>query len=1198
MDKRRKLYIFIFKVLFFSVGIPYVFSAQGIPNKAYFIPPRTDNGFWIHRLDLRLVSGNVFCWSSQGVSFDQYKIESSNGNSDATLTIRLDLPEPVRLAEIAETSPWYLNLIQKDCSFSLFLAKDDHDWGFPAAQCAGPVNRYKYLSGEKDFGPAGTKTVYCRLEVKGPPGKMHYFNGNELTFIFTPICQPAIPGRKPILKASPLADRPPVIDGKLNDPCWTQAAKAGPFCRVQTGGQASTETYGLVCYDREKMYIGFICKEPQIEKIRSSHLPDSGGGVFTEECVEVFLAPSQGGTPYYHFAVNPRGARYSAQGRDSSWPGVWETAASLQSDNWTAEFAIDLGCLGIQSGLNGTEPRWRLNLCRGRRVAGEELTAWAPTGGAFHLPPRFGYLDGIDLNYDRFDVSFPEMQARTNPLDTQEILVRRVDSKRKSRPLTYAVLENDRPVGKGILTAKEEKPYRLPIMLSAARPEGKLTLQVNDEFGRLFSTVLPYRFSCFDAYFRLSYYTHEKTAELRVSMENGRNLLNHPDLTLSLKLAGPKGQDLGTWEKPITAATLDIPLLLEHVPLGESKAVLDFYQGIGSGRKKIETRSAPLRKLTPAPMEVKIRDRRYLQVNGKPYFVVGVHEIYDSPGRYGQSTQFEELSHYGFNTFGTFTEWPSKNLEATYDKFAALGMFFSELRGVIRENTTRNEAAAFFADYRKHNALLFYYFDEPLVFGISAKRARLAREMAHAVDPYRPMYINFNFPGAVIGYEGTYDVAGTDPYPLEVNGGTVEAVGERTRELVRLTKSQVPVLMIMQAFYEDKVWRRPTAAELRSMTYLSLVNGATAGISFFSYNYGWWPVEAGSERHGGAGIRQTPTLAAVTKRLTLEIKALTPVIVAETSTKVTLAPENNRKIEFLAKEYDGNLWVLAVNNDPRKQTAVFVIDIKDQPTQVREWFEGRNIQLSGSRLIDDFEPYASHVYVIGDLSKSSANTPRIPQFKPEYPRGYDPKHTLFLASFEGNTSDGFQPDIAYIPTQRHIRNIGKQAEIVDARYGRGLMARPGFELSFFTSGNLRSDRGTIDCWIKPNWNGQDSHLHYLFDMKIDESNRMSIYHDGPRGQLLFLLRNQGVINDISVCVNAKGLDWKAGTWHHLIYTFDFDKLMFCAYVDSKLVGKSANKAVPFKLPEEMAVGCRAETYEYSLDGVIDELHILDIARCP
>ena len=55
-----------------------------------------------------------------------------------------------------------------------------------------------------------------------------------------------------------MTDSKPVVDGKLDEPCWKDAAKTGPLT-VTRGEPSKSTTEAFILRDAEHLYVGVIC---------------------------------------------------------------------------------------------------------------------------------------------------------------------------------------------------------------------------------------------------------------------------------------------------------------------------------------------------------------------------------------------------------------------------------------------------------------------------------------------------------------------------------------------------------------------------------------------------------------------------------------------------------------------------------------------------------------------------------------------------------------------------------------------------------------------------------------------------------------------------------------------------------------------------------------------------------------------------
>ena len=86
----------------------------------------------------------------------------------------------------------------------------------------------------------------------------------------------------------PKTKNPPVIDGKINDTCWKNAAVVTGFLLSTSAGPATEQTKAYLCYDNTNLYIAFKCMESQIGEIKAN-IKKHDGAVCEDDCIEIFL---------------------------------------------------------------------------------------------------------------------------------------------------------------------------------------------------------------------------------------------------------------------------------------------------------------------------------------------------------------------------------------------------------------------------------------------------------------------------------------------------------------------------------------------------------------------------------------------------------------------------------------------------------------------------------------------------------------------------------------------------------------------------------------------------------------------------------------------------------------------------------------------------------------------------------------------
>jgi hypothetical protein len=199
--------------------------------------------------------------------------------------------------------------------------------------------------------------------------------------------------------ACPLISAPPVIDGKLDDASWKQAAHTPPLVGM-TAEKVDVETVACVARDERMLYVALDCPEPAMNTLVASHNKPDSLEVCLDDDVEVFVDVGRTREKYYHLLVNANGTladRAVGMGLDEGGVG-WNSGAKVataRSDRgWTVEMAIPLQSLNAAPKPGDV---WGFNACRVRRGAVKDImgqtTCWSPTFGGFNTPDEFGTLE-------------------------------------------------------------------------------------------------------------------------------------------------------------------------------------------------------------------------------------------------------------------------------------------------------------------------------------------------------------------------------------------------------------------------------------------------------------------------------------------------------------------------------------------------------------------------------------------------------------------------------------------------------------------------------------------------------------------------------------------------------------------------------------------------------------------------------------
>ncbi|MHB8876902.1 MAG: carbohydrate-binding family 9-like protein [Myxococcaceae bacterium] len=204
------------------------------------------------------------------------------------------------------------------------------------------------------------------------------------------------------------ADKPPAMDGTLDDPAW-QKALAAELVGSFDGRPSSLRTSVRMLWDDQNLYVGFECEDPDAWGSLLKH----DDPIYNEEAVEVFLDANGDGKSYNELQVSPNNvtfdAAFAARRSDLATAMAWESGVKTavkvrgkvndpadRDEGWSAEMVIPIASLlEVPSAPPKSGDRWRFNAYRLEHLQRKQVegSAFSPLFvGDFHHLPRFGWL--------------------------------------------------------------------------------------------------------------------------------------------------------------------------------------------------------------------------------------------------------------------------------------------------------------------------------------------------------------------------------------------------------------------------------------------------------------------------------------------------------------------------------------------------------------------------------------------------------------------------------------------------------------------------------------------------------------------------------------------------------------------------------------------------------------------------------------
>ncbi|WP_242343840.1 DUF5916 domain-containing protein [Anaeromyxobacter terrae] len=193
------------------------------------------------------------------------------------------------------------------------------------------------------------------------------------------------------------------LDGRLDEAAWRVAPAFSAFVESfpRPGVPADPRTEVRVLYDDETLYVGVTCFDPQPSAIvRQLARRDTD---LTSDRVEVAIDADADGRTAVDFSVNAAGVLrdqllFADVNSTDSWDAVWDAAASIGADGWSAEIAIPFRQLRFSE---EREQSWgivvRRFIPRTHQVLDSTLVPREanPVNAGGLVVSRFGRLEGL-----------------------------------------------------------------------------------------------------------------------------------------------------------------------------------------------------------------------------------------------------------------------------------------------------------------------------------------------------------------------------------------------------------------------------------------------------------------------------------------------------------------------------------------------------------------------------------------------------------------------------------------------------------------------------------------------------------------------------------------------------------------------------------------------------------------------------------
>lgn len=774
----------------------------------------------------------------------------------------------------------------------------------------------------------------------------------------------------------------PVVDGKLSDDCWQQAATATGFWTTDGLRQVERSARVQVAYDQEHLFIAFWAPleedgaPPKAEVYLDPFLEHQREYGLTEDLSRKFF-----------FRRDPRIFRFTVDfknRRDSDLVGVpwykvpWRSGAACHSgkanvhhqgdDFWTAEFAIPLASVAYFELDSGEEDRWTgqwgINFVYGDTHWVADFTPEKQTIPLRKYNPRVDEA-GYPLRYGLVtDLQVDEMPHRWNYLldahssdlkigprvigDVKVLMTTNnfTDRKRRVQVVARQIQENGSVDGSPYEVSFEREIKSIvdkgvfwghgSLELPVTQP-GQHTLLitiVDSESGKILShrplliDPVEIGYGLWDR----SFYMREAAARLTVHVDRAVRVGASVQCDLRRKGSGELLRSItATWldSEEADHQSARVAFDLTSLPVGDYVVTATV-----AGQEEYAFEMPLLRKLPYQAGAVQYTDYGVLLRDGDPifptaFFYVKNHLRLEPDFR-------QEYAAAGFTSY--MLEWmgPAGFIETSRT------MSESGLYPIVGAQKFGYEVSQWDerGDYswdslltgrlpmlRKGVRMVTSMASEHLLAWMTRDEpnenmynlVKGSHEIIREIDPYHPTYVPLVVGRLCSAYRYATDIAGPYIYP-NFPGGDVSMAGERTARAVRDMPGR-PVMPVLQTFIPIDWETGKHRAGNRQPNRAELRCMAFHAIINGATGFTFF-----SYYHGGQQKDVFPETWSDVKELAGHLKTLTPIILSppmsEIAPAVKLEMEQREGLQSRVYSQAGSLYVVAVNHEEATQKGV------------------------------------------------------------------------------------------------------------------------------------------------------------------------------------------------------------------------------------------------------------------------------------
>ncbi len=630
------------------------------------------------------------------------------------------------------------------------------------------------------------------------------------------------------------------IDGKLDEAAWQSAPVQTGFKKLARENNITpgAQTEFRILADRENIYIGVRCQEPETGKIQHNSLWDS-------DAVEVFLSPSGHSDEFYQFVVTAANRRYTmfyAEAgviRPDIYLPVWDSKTFIGPDFWSAEIRIPLSALYMTSARKWSTD-WKFNISRTRNPVHEQTT-WSPLGSSFHESANFKTVKGFPVRAKDEDIYIKNVVPVISNLNagvyfgSAEITVEAGPGAAGNYQMTCR-LPNGKTFQQQVALKEGANLIKLPNLEFAETGNMLLELTLKKgagELGRFFPVNVVYspielRFTT--PGYRRNFYPGQDAEQIKgvITLALSPEKLKDCQVTLSIA-----GDGITPSEQKIKPSGRQFDFTMDSKGLTEGGKA-EITATVTCGNEKISQFKTSIRRLAPIAGDMVWIENGHLVENGKPVYPRFLYAIY-----YQGGTAFKEK--FDGDDLHLTRNWASKGFEPHR---LVKGIEEREARKDVKPSAELFTKIREVMEMPRENVKFYYISDEPECRNVSPVYLKYIYDYVAEIDPFRPIMMCTRDAGKYIVCS---DILSVHPYIAPIQSPGKERF--LTIPINRLNNFIDPVLnhpdkvagftgQFFSYKFNNAYAEYPAWEELESMTWSMIAQGSKLNFPYAYHDVG------------------------------------------------------------------------------------------------------------------------------------------------------------------------------------------------------------------------------------------------------------------------------------------------------------------------------------------------------------------------